>query len=76
MEPIEKEEEVPEENLLNITDQVDLEAYLEKNKDGEYDNIILRIYKEGVHEGLFLDIGPLMSPKILKFFDKNGKFKL
>ena len=75
MEPIEQEESVIPDNFIDVTDQVDLEAYLEKNEDGKIDNVILRVFKNGIYEGLSLDIGPILSPKILKFFDENGKFK-
>lgn len=39
----ENPEDVIEEDLLEITDSVDLKAYLEKNVKGELRNVVLRI---------------------------------
>ncbi|HUS48755.1 MAG TPA: hypothetical protein VMZ91_01190 [Candidatus Paceibacterota bacterium] len=75
MKPAERQEEVSNDDLLEITDQVNLAAYLEKDENGNFKDIILRVYKENVYEGLAINIGTILSPKILKYFDENGKFQ-
>ena len=76
MKAIEKQEDVNSDDLLEITDQVNLAAYLEKDENGNFKDIILRVYKEDIYEGLAINIGTLLSPKMLKYFDEDGKFKI
>ena len=61
-----------EEDLIEITDKVDLRAYLDK-KDGET-YVVLRISKEGKFDA-GVDMGPIINKKVVDCFDENGNVK-
>ena len=70
-------------DLVVITDQVNLAAYIESETiDGkEVRNVILRIYDADEHDydknrfSYAIRLGPFFSPKVLEHFDENGKLR-
>lgn len=63
--PSEKSADMETDDLLEITDKVDLAAYISEDKHGNKD-VILRIYIEGKYDGVGLNIGPLSDTLIPK----------
>ena len=73
MKPVDEPEDSDTDDMVDITDQVDLAAYVEENKEGSKD-IILRIYIDGKYDGMGLNIGPLADTLIPKLEELGVQF--
>jgi hypothetical protein len=71
--PIEVIERINTDDLQEITDQVQMQAFIYTYPKSGEKRVILRVYKDGVFEGAGLELSPDISEYVLKYFDENGK---
>jgi len=63
-------EEKETDEMVEITDKVDLQAFVEKTDAG--DNIVLRIYKDDVYDGAGFSLGTDLSEIVLEKLKEAG----
>ena len=73
--PIETSRPLRTEDMTEITDQVDLQAFIFVDPEDGEKEVVLRVYKEGPFEEAGLRLGPLISKCVLKHFDEKDNIK-
>ena len=74
----EKIELMETDNMTNITEDVDVDVFVVKNKDKDFTyNLVVRVYKDGKYDGVGLTLADNLSTNVLKSIDffKSEKFK-
>ena len=62
------------EKMVEITDKVDLHAYIYPGDEINIKNIVLRVKIDGKFD-VGLSLGPILSEKVAIHFDENGNVK-
>ena len=69
-------ENIETRDLINITDDLDIEIFATKNEEDETKyNVVVRVFKKDVYDGVGLTLDLILSKNILDSIDFNNREK-